>query len=136
MARYALNLPDKLKHQAEAIAEQQGVSLNQFILWSVAEKVGELSTSMDDPAFPGIVYRRGASGIPQPVLRGAGIRVQTIVLASQAWQMGAEEIASEYALSRRQVDEALRFYEKHRAEMDLLIEADEQLARAGTTRLA
>ncbi len=135
MARYALNLPEKLKHEAEALAEQQGVSLNQFILWSVAEKVGELSTSMDDPAFPGIGYRRGASGIPQPVLRGTGLRVQTIVLASRAWGMAAEEIASEYSLSLRQVEECLRFYESHRAEMDMLIEADEKLAQAGTTRL-
>lgn len=133
MARYALNLPDKLKYKAEVLAEQQGVSLNQFILWSVAEKVGELSTSMDDPAFPGIAYRRGASGVPQPVLRGTGLRVQTIVLASRVWRMAAEEIASEYSLSQRQVAEALRFYESHLAEMDLLIEADEQLARARIT---
>jgi uncharacterized protein (DUF433 family) len=136
MARYALNLPEKLKHKAEALAEQQGVSLNQFILWSVAEKVGELSTSMDDPAFPGITYRRGASGVPQPVLRGTALRVQTIALASQVWQMSAEEIASEYSLSQRHVEDCLRFYESHRAEMDLLIEADENLARAGVTRLA
>src|SRR5271157_2225362 len=113
MARYALNLPEKLKHEAEALADQQGVSLNQFILWSVAEKVGELSTGMNDPVFPGIVYRRGASGVPQPVLRGTGLRVQTIVLASRVWEMAAEEIASEYSLFPRQIQECLRFYESH-----------------------
>jgi predicted HicB family RNase H-like nuclease len=43
MTRYALNLPPALKREAEQIAKQQGISLNQFILWSVAEKVGALS---------------------------------------------------------------------------------------------
>ncbi len=42
MARYPLSLPIRLKRAAEACASQQGVSLNQFILWAVAEKVGEL----------------------------------------------------------------------------------------------
>ena len=31
MTRYALNLPVNLKREAEALAERQGVSLNQFI---------------------------------------------------------------------------------------------------------
>ena len=39
MARYTLNLPVQLKQDAETWAAQQGVSLNQFILWAVAEKV-------------------------------------------------------------------------------------------------
>ena len=69
---------------------------------------------MDDPAFPGITYRRGASGVLQPVLRGTGLRVQTILLASRAWQMAAEQIASEYSLSLGQVEACLRFYESHR----------------------
>ena len=34
--RYAVNFPLGLKKEAEALAKQQGVSLNQFILWSVA----------------------------------------------------------------------------------------------------
>ncbi len=42
MARYALNLPINLKQEAVKIAKQQGISLNQFILWSVSEKVGAL----------------------------------------------------------------------------------------------
>ena len=45
MARYALNLPAQLKHEAEAWATTQGISLNQFILWAVAEKVGRSSNS-------------------------------------------------------------------------------------------
>ena len=38
MARYPLSLPTQLKQEAETLAAQQGVSLNQFILWAVAEK--------------------------------------------------------------------------------------------------
>jgi HicB family len=60
MARYALNLPTELKREAEELAKNQGVSLNQFILWSVSEKVGALKQALDDPNFPGITYRRGA----------------------------------------------------------------------------
>ncbi len=59
--RYAVNLPLELKKEAEALAKQQGVSLNQFILWSVAEKVSALKAGVDDPNFPGITYRRSAS---------------------------------------------------------------------------
>jgi len=49
MARYPLNLPLRLKQEAEKWAANQGVSLNQFILWSVAEKVGALKQDLDDP---------------------------------------------------------------------------------------
>ncbi len=58
MSRYPLNLPTQLKQEAETLAAQQGVSLNQFVLWAVAEKVGALSKKLDDPAFPQITYRR------------------------------------------------------------------------------
>ncbi len=47
MARYPLNLPQQLKQEAEAWAQRQGVSLNQFILWATAEKVGALSQQLD-----------------------------------------------------------------------------------------
>ena len=50
MARYALNLPNQLKRDAEQLATEQGVSLNQFILWAVSEKVGSLKQQLDDPA--------------------------------------------------------------------------------------
>ena len=94
MARYPLNLPQQLKQEAEALAEKQGVSLNQFIVWATAEKVGALSQQLDDPAFPQIAYRRGAAGIPTPVLRGTGLRVQTIAVAHEHWGMSATEIAA------------------------------------------
>src|SRR3954468_487017 len=85
MSRYPLNLPVDLHQAATRLAEQQGISLNQFILWSVAEKVGELRRGLDDPALAGITYRVGASRQPTPVIRGTGIRVQTIVGATQTW---------------------------------------------------
>ncbi len=125
MTRYALNLPNELKKDAERLAKQQGVSLNQFILWSVAEKVGGLLQGLDDPDFPSITYRRGASGALSPVLRGTGIRVQTIVLASP--DHTPAEIAEDYNLPQTQVQEALGFYEVHRAEIDAYIQAEAAL---------
>lgn len=127
MARYPLNLPAELKREAEDWARQQGVSLNQFILWSVAEKVGALGQSLDDPAFPGITYRRGASGQPAPVLRGTGLRVQTVVVAARNWKMTPEEIATEYEVPRAQVKEALAFYEAHQGEIEATVAEEKQM---------
>lgn len=129
MTRYALNLPNKLKQDAERLAKKQGVSLNQFILWSVAEKVGGLMQGLDDPDFPNITYRRGASGSLSPILRGTGIRVQTIVNASQ--NMDTNEIARDYDLSIVQVQEALGFYEVHYTEIDASIQAEAELEPRG-----
>lgn len=125
MTRYALNLPNKLKRDAERLAREQGVSLNQFILWSVAEKVGGLLQELDDASFPNVTYRRGASGSLSPVLRGTGIRVQTIVLAAE--KSSPPEIAEDYDLTEAQVQEALDFYEAHRAEIDAFIQAEAAL---------
>jgi uncharacterized protein (DUF433 family) len=129
MTRYALNLPNELKRDAERLAKQQGVSLNQFILWSVAEKVGGLIQGMDDPGYPNITYRRGASGTLSPVLRGTGIRVQTIALASR--ENTSAEIAEDYDLPQAQVQEALGFYEAHRVEIDAHIQAETALEPRG-----
>lgn len=74
MARYALNLPAQLKQDAEK--------------WAVAEKVGALSQQLDDPEFPQIDYRRGSSGVPQAMIRGTGVRVQTVVTAALAFGRG------------------------------------------------
>lgn len=131
MARYPLNLPQQLKQEAEALAHKQGVSLNQFIVWATAEKVGALSQQLDDPAFPQITYRRGAAGIPTPVLRGTGLRVQTIAVAHEQWGMSAAEIAAEYDLSHAQVEAALGFLAAHRAEIETHIEREARLAADG-----
>lgn len=130
MARYPLNLPQQLKQEAEALAQKQGISLNQFILWATAEKVGALNQQLDDPAFPHVTYRRGAAGIPTPVLRGTGIRVQTIMIAHEQWGMSAADIAAEYDLSLSQVEGALTFYAVHSAEIDTLIDQEGKLAQA------
>jgi uncharacterized protein (DUF433 family) len=126
MGRYALNLPADLKQKAEDWAARQGVSLNQFILWAVAEKVGTLSSALDDPRFPRITYRRAASGAPTPVLRGTGIRVQTVVLDAEQGLTPAET-AAEYGVSEAQVREAHAFYEAHRREVDASTQAERDL---------
>lgn len=127
MARYPLNLPKDLKKEAEEWAEKQKVSLNQFIMWSVAEKVGELRQSLDDPDFPRVTYRRGAAGVPTPVIRGTGLRVQTVVTARQHWELSPSEIAKEYSLTENQVSEALAFYKEHQTEIDEAIDREENL---------
>jgi len=130
MARYPLNLPAQLKEEAEKWAADQGVSLNQFIMWAVAEKVGSLSQNLNDPAFPRITYRRGAAGQPMPVLRGTGIRVQTVAVVTQQWEMTPAQIAAEYGLTEAQVNEALAFYKAHRAEIEASIAAELALEEA------
>jgi uncharacterized protein (DUF433 family) len=125
MTRYALNLPFDLKREAEELAEHQGISLNQFIMWSVSEKVAALRQQLDDPKFPGITYRRGASGWVTPIMRGTGIRVQTVAVDIQQG-MNIKEIAAEYELGAERVREALAFYEAHRPEIDANIQAEQQ----------
>ena len=129
MARYSLNLPAQLKQSAEDWASRQGVSLNQFILWAVSEKVGALDQQLDAPEYPHITYRRGAAGHPTPVVRGTGIRVQTLVVAHTEWGLAATEIAEEYELRQAQVEEALAFYEAHRQEIDAWMEMEEKVAQ-------
>ncbi|HZF14038.1 MAG TPA: DUF433 domain-containing protein [Thermoanaerobaculia bacterium] len=91
---------------------------------SVAETV---DNRFDDPRFPDISYRYGAAG-PAPVIRGTGIRVQTLVVAVQDWDGSAAQTAEDYGLSLSQVAEALAFYGAHRAEIDALLAEEEQLA--------
>jgi len=123
MTRYALDLPVKLKDEAERLAKEQGVSLDQFILWSVAEKVGGLLQTQADTKFPNIVYRRGASGWLRPALRGRGLHVQTLVIASR--EFTPAQLAAEYDLTEAQVQEALDFYKAHQAEIDAHIAVED-----------
>ena len=126
MTRYALNLPESLKREAEELASQQGVSLNQFIMWSVSEKVASLRRQLDDPKFAGITYRRGASGWVTPVIHGTGIRVQTIAVDIQQGKT-PEQIAEEYELEVKKIKEAQAFYEAHRPEIDANIRYENSL---------
>lgn len=128
MTRYPLNLPADLKLEAEALAKKQGVSLNQFIMWSVAEKVASMRGQLDDPRFPLITYRRGGSGISRPVIRGTAIHVQAII----GWiQLGEspESVAKNYDLDIKQVQEAQAFYAVHKKEIDDFVKEEEDLER-------
>ena len=88
-----------------------------------------MSPAKPDPAFPGITYRVGAAHLPTPVIRRTGIRVRTIVVATQHWEMSPAQIADDYeVLTERQVTEALAFYAAHRSEIDAAIKAEVRMA--------
>jgi uncharacterized protein (DUF433 family) len=125
--RYPLNLPVELKQAAARLAKQQGISLNQFFLWSISEKVTELKTSLDDPAFPLVTYRRGASGIPTPTIRGTGVRVETIVVSHQRWGQPIAELAEEYGIPLEAIQAAMAYYQAHPAEIDALIRIEQEI---------
>lgn len=125
--RYSLNLPVDLKREAEQVAEQQGISLNQLILWSLAEKVTTLKSKLDDPGFPSITYKLDTENQPVPIIRGKGIRVQTIVVAFHRWQESVADIARQYDLSQSIVKEALSFYQAHKSVVDALINENNAL---------
>ena len=130
--RYPLNLPVELKQAAARLARQQGISLNQFFLWSISEKVSELRASLDDPEHPLITYRRGGSGIPTPVLRGTGVRVETIVVAHQLWGQSVAELAGEYDIPAESVQAALDYHQAHPEEIEALIRIEQEIeARRG-----
>lgn len=128
MTRYALNLPVDLKEEAQMLAKKQGVSLNQFIMWSVSEKVATMRQQLDDPQFPLITYRRGGSGIPRPVIRGTAIHVQTLV---QWIKFGEtpQEVAKDYDLDIKQIQEAQAFYKVHKKEIDKHIKDEEDMEK-------
>lgn len=130
MARYPLNLPLQLKHQAEKWAKLQGVSLNQFILWAVSEKIGNLDSQLDDPRFPHVVYRRSVSGQPVAKIRGTNIRVQTIIIANRDWGLSVAQIADNYDLTERQIEDVIAFYQAHRQEIDAAIAIEEELEKS------
>jgi uncharacterized protein (DUF433 family) len=87
-----------------------------------------MNQSPDDPKFSLVAYRTGAAGRSVPVLRGTGIRVQTLVIAVKEQQMSPAEFAENYALSMDQVEGALAFYAAHREEIDSLIDEEIDLA--------
>lgn len=128
MTRYALNLPVNLKQEAETLAKKQGISLNQFIMWSVSEKVVSMRNQLDDPRFPLITYVRGSvSDYALPVIRGTRIRVQTIAVDIKQG-MTPEQIAAEYELDVKKIAEAQAFYKAHKTEIDENIQYENDLA--------
>src|SRR5581483_8145440 len=42
MSQYALRLPDDLYQRAAALADEEGVSLNQFFLYAISQMVAEV----------------------------------------------------------------------------------------------
>lgn len=137
MARYSLNLPQQLKEEAEQWSARQGITLQQFILGSVAQRVGELKHSrLDDPSFPEVTYRWSASGQPVAVVRGTGVRVQTLVICHENWGMSEGEIAEQYDLAPEQVAGALGFYRAHQQDIDSAIAAEAALEPENQERAA
>ena len=129
MTRYALNLPVDLKHEAEILAKRQGVSLNQFIMWAVSEKVTSLRNELNDPNFPLITYRRGsASDFPIPVIRGTGVRVQTLVQWIKFGE-SPKKVAEDYDLDIKQIQEAQAFYKVHKTEIDANIKYENDMEK-------
>ncbi|MEI8131773.1 MAG: DUF433 domain-containing protein, partial [Leptolinea sp.] len=63
-----------------------------------------------------------------PILRGTGIRVQTIALDTQAGLL-PEQIAEEYELEVSRIREAQSFYEAHRPEIDASFTAEQDLEK-------
>ncbi|GCL37354.1 hypothetical protein SR1949_24620 [Sphaerospermopsis reniformis] len=125
MTAYTLNLPEQLKHEIEQLVQSQGISVDQFILWAVTEKVSTLKAS-----FSQIAYRQGANGQLVPIIKGTGIRVQTVVIASQKWGMSLSQIADEYELNEAQVREALSFYVVNKEQIDTAISSEQSLESA------
>ena len=125
--RYSLNLPVDLKQEAEQIAQQQKISLNQLILWSLTEKVTSLKGNLNDPEFPSISYKRNSTNQLVPIVRGKGIRVQTIVIASTKWKESVTDICKQYDLTKKMVEDALGFYAAHKTLVDGLIAENELL---------
>jgi len=127
---YSVNLPLQLQQEAEQWAASQGVPLDQFILWAVAEKVASLRYQLTDPTFPNICYRQGASGQPVAVISGTGIRVQTIAIAANKWGMSPEQLAQEYGLTETQLRDGLGFYQMYQAQIDRAIATEEAIEAA------
>lgn len=130
MLNNSLQLPEKLLKEVEKSALKQGISVEQFILWTLAEKVGVLSQSNTNSESPFISYKRGASGKLTPMINNSGIRVQTLVIAHYNWNLSMAEIAHEYNLTEALVKEALAFYQTHREEIDQMIASEQGLELA------
>ncbi|MGK7876725.1 MAG: DUF433 domain-containing protein [Xenococcaceae cyanobacterium] len=130
MVSYSVNLPFQLQQEVEQCARSQGIPLDQFILWAIAEKVAVLQHQFHDPSFPHITYRQGASGHPVSVIRGTGIRVQTIAIANHQWGMSPNQLAEEYGLTETQINDALGFYIAHQTEIDSAIAAEQEIEAA------
>jgi uncharacterized protein (DUF433 family) len=127
--RLSLNLPVDMKLEAERQAKKQEISLTKLIIWALADKIAELKNNLDDQNFPLITYKLGTNNQLIPIIRGKGIRVQTIVIAHHVWHQSVAEIAADYDLSKKEIQESLGFYSAHKQLIDALIAENEALAQ-------
>ena len=61
MSQYALRIPDSLAGYAKELAREDNVSLNQFIVLALAEKVSALKTEtfFEGPYASSFFYKKG-----------------------------------------------------------------------------
>lgn len=86
----------------------------------------ELEQELEDPRFPGITYRRGAAGYYEPVIRGTGLHVRTLVVEHHVWNLSVSEIVDGHDLTEEQVLESLAFFEAHRSDIEAAIAEQQQ----------
>ncbi|MDJ0662104.1 MAG: DUF433 domain-containing protein [Crocosphaera sp.] len=127
MTQYYLKLPPKLQQEAEKYAIDQGITLDNLIIWAIAEKIGSLKQNLDDNNFLDIVYSRNQEGEMIPKLRGTNIQVKTLVVAVKNWQLTPQQVADEYGITEEKVNNVMAFYEQHRQEIDTAIATDKVL---------
>lgn len=130
MEQKSLTLPKSLLETVEKYAINQGISIEQFILWAIAEKIGILSQSLINAQFPNIAYSQGVSGKIFPVIKNTSIRVQTIIIAHYQWKLSVAEIAEEYDLNQELIKEILAFYHTNKTEIDQMISSEQGLELA------
>ena len=129
MSAYSLNLPSQLHEAATKRASTQGISLEQFIISAISDRLAAEEESFNQPNFPEITYVRGTSGFMVPVLKGTRIRIKTLVIAKNPWNLSDEQIADEYDLSLEQVRQALLFYSEFREEIERAIATEQTIER-------
>jgi uncharacterized protein (DUF433 family) len=130
MSAYSLNLPSELQKAANQVASLQGISLEQFILSAIADKLARSEGGLSKGGFSQIAYIRGASGVMVPVLKGTGIRIQTLAVARHRWHLSEEQIAREYDLSLELVGQGLLFYSNYSEEIDSAIATEETIEQS------
>ncbi|MDY6805304.1 MAG: DUF433 domain-containing protein [Cyanobacteriota bacterium] len=130
MSAYSLKLPSQLREAATKRASLQGISLEQFILNAISDKLAAEEEFFNQPNFPEIIYIRGTSGFMVPVLKGTRIRIQTLAIAKKRWNLSEEQIAEEYNLSLDRVRQALLFYSEFREEIEEAIANEQTIERA------
>lgn len=129
MSAYSLNLPSELREAATKVASQEGISLEQFILRAIADKLATGEELFANRNYPEIAYVRGTSGVMVPVLKGTGIRIQTLAIAKNGWNLSEQQIAEEYDLTIEKVRQALLFYSEFNEEIESAFANEQTIER-------